>query len=264
MREIYDGMYSSAKNGSGVPQPPQTVEAMLDFPTRNPTAYRWMEQPFAALLDHFVADPKLKSLLTTLTGYLSDRPQELSVAAMAPIFGYYFHGGFYPKGGSQRLADVLVEAVRENGGTVLLKKPVSRILTADGAVTGIELQNGAIHRAAAVIAAGDLRRTLEQLLAPEDLPPQYRGAYTSLPASTSAFSVHLGLDMVPDLGRSPSSEMAGDWASESPFPRKRTPIWRPKVTAPSSCWPSCRNRRQRLGIATIPHTAHAKRPRATI
>jgi hypothetical protein len=40
-----------------------------------------------------------------LTGYLTDRPGDLTVGNMAPIFGYYVNGGRYPVGGSQRLPD---------------------------------------------------------------------------------------------------------------------------------------------------------------
>jgi hypothetical protein len=47
-----------------------------------------------------------------LTGYITDRPETLTVADMVPIYGYYFHGGFYPEGGSGRLAEALAGVIR--------------------------------------------------------------------------------------------------------------------------------------------------------
>ncbi|MBI5079869.1 MAG: NAD(P)/FAD-dependent oxidoreductase, partial [Chloroflexi bacterium] len=128
MKCIYREMYSGVEKTGGIPRAPDTVEEMLAYPKENPHAYKWMDVKFGAMLEQFFSDAKLKELLSALTGYLSDDATKLTVGAMAPIFGYYFDGGFYPLGGSQAFADALVQVIEENGGTVRLRTPVDRIV----------------------------------------------------------------------------------------------------------------------------------------
>jgi phytoene dehydrogenase-like protein len=199
MRAVYDGLFSTARWELGVPRPPRSVKEMLAFAAEHPKALRWREAPFLALLDEFLRDPELKRFLSVLTGYLTDRPEELSVAQMAPIFGYYFHGGRYPVGGSQRLPDVLVDVIREHGGTLLYKRRVCRIATEGGAVCGVELDDGSRLAARAVVSNADLRRTLTGLVGAGDLPADYRERYGRIERSTSGLAVQLVVDFVPDL-----------------------------------------------------------------
>jgi phytoene dehydrogenase-like protein len=134
-----------------------------------------------------------------LTGYLSDNPKALTVAGMAPIFGFYFDGGFYPVGGSQVLADVLVEAIRDHGGEVRLRTAVSGIRVRGGRAVGVALADGRTERAEAVVSNADVRRTFLELVGPACLPRDFVRRVTSLGPSTSAFAVFLGVDYVPDI-----------------------------------------------------------------
>ena len=113
---IFDGMYSTGASNGGIPGPIHSVEELLAFPKRYPLAARWMQRPFAEFLAAYVADPAAQRLVRSLTGYITDRPETLTVADMVPIYGYYFHGGFYPEGGSGRLAEALAGVVRRRGG----------------------------------------------------------------------------------------------------------------------------------------------------
>ena len=83
---------------------------------------------------------------------------------MVPLFGYYFHGGYYPAGGSGRLADALVEAIEARGGEVRLKTRVARILVEEGRAAGVELADGTRVAASAVVANADLKRTFLELV----------------------------------------------------------------------------------------------------
>jgi phytoene dehydrogenase-like protein len=158
-----------------------------------------MQVPFGAMLEAHVGNPVLRRLMSALSGYVSDDPGTLTVGAMAPIFGYYFDGGYYPAGGSQTLADALVAVIREHGGEVRLRTPVRRILVERGRAAGVELATGEVERARAVVSNADVRRTFRELLAPGDLPTDFARDVAALRPSTSAFMVFLGLDTVPDL-----------------------------------------------------------------
>ncbi len=198
MAHVYRELYADAPATGGVPRPPDTVEAMLAYPPAHPHAFRWMQVPFGVMLDTFFRAPRLKQVLSILTGYLSDDPCALSVGAMAPIFGYYFEGGRYPVGGSQALADALVAAIEARGGRVALRTPVTRILVERGRAAGVECAGGVRHAADAVVANGDVRRTLLDLVGREHLPDEFRRRVEALAPATSAFAVFLGVDYVPE------------------------------------------------------------------
>ncbi len=199
MEGIYRDLYADVEKTGGVPVPPRTAEEMMAYPLTHPHAFRWMDVPYPAMIDRFFRDERLKGFLTLLTGYLTDRPGDLTAGAMAPIFGYYFDGGYYPAGGSQTLADALAEVIAAHGGRVLLRAPAERILVENGRAAGVRLAGGRVHRAEAVISNADVRRTFLELVGCEHLPEDFGGRIEHLPFSPSAFAVFLGVDFVPDL-----------------------------------------------------------------
>ncbi|WP_247890189.1 phytoene desaturase family protein [Azospirillum brasilense] len=198
MRGVYRDLYRGCAE-TGLPHIPRDVAAMRAYPLECPQAFRWQDRGFLEMLEHFVPDAGARVLLSSLTGYLSDRPERLGATQMAPIFGYFFDGGAYPEGGSQRLADALVEAIRAKGGEVRLRTPVRRILVEDGRAAGIETMDGERIAATAVISNADARRTLLELVGEEHLPAGCANQYRALRPTTSAFLVTLALDIRPDL-----------------------------------------------------------------
>lgn len=199
MEGVYRDLYADVERTGGVPCPPRTPEEMLAYPRTHPYAFRWMDLPYTAMLERFFQDASLKRFLLLLTGYLSDRPETLTAAQMAPLFGYYFNGGYYPVGGSQALADALAEVVEAHGGRVLVGAPVRRILIEKGRAVGVSLDDGQVHRATAIISNADLRRTFLELVGTDYLPADFARRIEEMEFSTSAFAVFLGVDFVPDL-----------------------------------------------------------------
>jgi all-trans-retinol 13,14-reductase len=199
MGAVYRELYADVHLTGGVPCPPRTVEEMLGYPVGHPHAFRWMQVPFGAMLDTFFREPLLKEFLSVLTGYLSDDPRTLTAGAVAPIFGYYFDGGYYPLGGSQTLADALVGVIEGRGGEVRLRTPVRRIIVEKGRAVGVESGDGSVERAEAIVANADARRTFLELVGREHVPADFLARVDRLRPSTSAFAVFLGLDCVPDV-----------------------------------------------------------------
>ncbi|WP_247891793.1 phytoene desaturase family protein [Azospirillum argentinense] len=198
MRGVYRDLYRGCAE-TGLPHIPRDVAAMRAYPLECPQAFRWQDRGFLEMLEHYVPDAGARALLSSLTAYLSDRPERLGATQMAPIFGYVFDGGAYPEGGSQRLADALVETIRAKGGEVRLCTPVRRILVEDGRAAEVEIMDGERIAAAAVISNADARRTLLELVGEKHLPAGSADQYRALRPSTSAFLVTLALDIRPDL-----------------------------------------------------------------
>ncbi|WP_431855360.1 phytoene desaturase family protein [Azospirillum sp.] len=199
MERVYADLYADVDDTGGVPMPPATLEAMQAWTARRPHAWRWMHRPYAEMLDGYVDDPRLKALLTTISEYVTDRPELLSVREMAPLFGYYLEGGWYPAGGSQRLAELLCAVIREKGGAVCLRTRAERVLTEDGRAAGIVTAGGVVHRAPLVLANSDVVGTLTRLVDPALLPRRYAQRVKGLKRGPTAVLVSLAVEGVPDL-----------------------------------------------------------------
>ena len=199
MALVYADLYADVDETGGVPMPPTSLAAMQAWTVRHPHAWRWMHQPYAEMLDAFLTDPRLKALLTTISEYVTDRPALLAVREMAPLFGYYLEGGWYPAGGSQRLAELLCAVVRENGGDVRLRTRAERILTEEGRAAGIVTADGTVHRAPLVLANADVVGTLTRLVDPALLPRRYVQRVRGLKRGPTAVLVSLAVEGIPNL-----------------------------------------------------------------
>ena len=118
---------------------------------------------------------------------------------MVPLFGYYFHGGFHPVGGSRKFTDALADAIRERNGQLWLDSPVAKISVENGNAAGLVLADGRRVSARAVVANSDLKRTFLELLGPAEVPDDFRAQIAASEPASSAFTVHLGVDFVPDI-----------------------------------------------------------------
>ncbi|ABD04808.1 FAD dependent oxidoreductase [Rhodopseudomonas palustris HaA2] len=202
IKAIFDDMFSTAASRGGVPGPPSTIDELLAFPRAHPHAYKWMNRPFAELVAAHVRDPAVVAVIDGLAGYIGDGSEPPSCARMVPIFGYYFHGGYYPRGGSGVVADALVEAIEARDGEVRLKTAVKQIIVENGSAAGVVLADGERVRARAVVSNADFKRTLLELVPAAALPRGVRDDLAAAAPANSCFSVHLGVDFVPDLGPS--------------------------------------------------------------
>jgi len=192
----------------GIPLAPATPEAMLALAEAHPVMATWSDRRFTDLLDAHALEPAARRELQALAGYLTDRPDELTAMQMAPLFGYWIHGGHYPRGGSGRLGAELAAAVRRHGGEVLLKSPVAEILVENGRASGVRLASGRRIAARAVISNADLRRTFLELVPAAALPAAFRARIERAEPATSAVMVGLGLDRPVDLA--PISHIVGE------------------------------------------------------
>jgi phytoene dehydrogenase-like protein len=196
---VYRDLHASLDENAGSPPSGGIVEEMLSWSKRHRHAARWMHRSYAEMLDAFMSGRPLKQLFTTIAEYVTDQPERLTVGEMAPLFGYYFEGGFYPAGGSQKLADLLRAVIERNGGRVRLRTRVARFLVENESVAGVVTTTGVIHRAPLVIANGDVTAALTDLIGQWPLPRRYAQRVRALRRGPSAVLVSLGLDFVPDL-----------------------------------------------------------------
>ena len=199
IRAIHEGMYSPLVGRGGIPGLGMTLETLLEFPRQHPLAVQWLDKPFDQLVAQHIGDPQARALIAALTGYVSGGSETLTCAEMVPLFGYYFHGGFHPVGGSRKFTDALADAIRERNGQLWLNSPVAKISVENGNAAGLVLADGRRVSARAVVANSDLKRTFLELLGPAEVPDDFRAQIAASEPASSAFTVHLGVDFVPDI-----------------------------------------------------------------
>lgn len=103
-------------------------------------------------------------------------------------------------GGAQSLARALENAAVENGGTVLTNAEPKQILIEDGRAVGVETRDGTAYMARHFVASGlNPHQTFLDLLAPQDLPPDWRSKVENFQYNLIAplFALNLCLDAPP-------------------------------------------------------------------
>jgi phytoene dehydrogenase-like protein len=97
-------------------------------------------------------------------------------------------------GGSARIGDALVSALKANGGELRTSAGVQKILVERMRATGVRLDNGEEIRAATVFSAADPRRTLLGLVGAPELPTDFVWHVQSIKMRGSLAKVHLRTD----------------------------------------------------------------------
>ncbi|MBU4261438.1 MAG: SDR family NAD(P)-dependent oxidoreductase [Proteobacteria bacterium] len=160
---------------------------------------RWLGIPFPQMVDAFIRDKRLKDILSVLAYYVTDDVTKVQSVTVIPVFGSYIEGGYYPRGGSQVLSDILANSVQKNGGSIILGKAVSRIKIENGGISGVVLSDGRELLSSVVVSNADIKRTFIELVGHQYLPANFFEIVKGLKPSNSAFMVTLGLDFIPDI-----------------------------------------------------------------
>lgn len=98
------------------------------------------------------------------------------------------------EGGTGRIADALVAALKARGGELRLSAGVKNMLVENQTVTGVRLTNGEEITATTVVSAADPRHTLLDLVGAPELPPEFVWATQSIKMRGAVGKVHLLTD----------------------------------------------------------------------
>jgi all-trans-retinol 13,14-reductase len=107
----------------------------------------------------------------------------------ALVVRHFSHGGYYPIGGAQRIAEALLGTVAEAGGYTRIATDVKEILIEKKRAVGVRLEDGEVIRANAVVSAAGILSTARRLL-----PTEFRGeTWVKEIESLSAAAAHVCL-----------------------------------------------------------------------
>lgn len=134
-------------------------------------ARRLMVQRTSEVMREITQNPRLATVLTGQWAYYGSPPERSSFAIQALVAKHFFHGGYYPEGGSASIAAALLQTVADAGGWCRVHAPVEEILVEAGRAVGVRLASGEELRAPSVISAAGALPTVRRLL-----PPSLRSA----------------------------------------------------------------------------------------
>ncbi|MGN6334330.1 MAG: phytoene desaturase family protein [Motilibacteraceae bacterium] len=166
------------------------------LPWRARSLLRHARSTLGGYLDALHASPQLKAVLGLHVVTMGTEPARLSLVAYAVVLSHYLQGASYPEGGAQRIADGLVHELHRHGGAVLTGHEVTQILVSGKQVRGVRVSPTGYDSASetsfdvlapVVVAAGDLRRTVLELVPdgalPERVVRRVRSAELPLPVA---------------------------------------------------------------------------------
>jgi phytoene dehydrogenase-like protein len=99
----------------------------------------------------------------------------------------------FPVGGSLALARRIESRFTSLGGKIRYHARVERIMSEDGAATGVRLSDGSVFPADIVISAADLRHTVGELLQGRCQEPQHEALLREVPVLPPGVLVSLGV-----------------------------------------------------------------------
>lgn len=186
--------------------------APLFDPLLTAAARGFIEQSTAEAMHAITDDERLIAVLTGQWGYYGLPVERSSFAMHALVAHHYFHGAYYPVGGSASVAAGLLGAVAEAGGFTRVNAPVKEIVIDSGRAVGVRLDDGEVIRSGAVVSAAGALSTVRRLL-PE---PVRSAAWARSIASqaTSACHVCLYLGFKGDIRRAGAGS-ANKWFYET-------------------------------------------------
>jgi len=149
---------------------------------------------FESFLMNYFKNARLKAVLSTFLGDVGLPSFYVNCFNAMGIFReFVLDGGYFVKGGMQKLPDLLLEIFKKNGGTAYLSQEVKKIILKNKHVTGITMESGATLACNYVISASDARTTFFKFLEHSNVNTSVEHEIGRLKPSVSAFIVYLGV-----------------------------------------------------------------------
>jgi all-trans-retinol 13,14-reductase len=175
---------------------------MSKFPAEFPTLFRCFNKTWGQMVDARIKNPKLKTIVSALWGYYGLPPSKISSFYYAmPTIDYMEHGGYYPKGKSQKISNSFVKYIEDHNGKVLLDTKVIEILTKDHSAYGVKTEEGKEYLSKVVVSNANAIDTLKNMIKDQNFLKDVTNKIDSYSISLSAFQVFLGLkkDLIGEL-----------------------------------------------------------------
>jgi phytoene dehydrogenase-like protein len=113
------------------------------------------------------------------------------------------------RGGIGNLSQALARAAQQLGAEIRTEAEVAKIVTKDGAATGVVLQNGDQIDAATVVSNADDKRTFFKLVEPTYLDPHFLLQVKNIRSRGTVAKINLALDTLPKFSNNQAAPLGG-------------------------------------------------------
>jgi all-trans-retinol 13,14-reductase len=146
------------------------------------------------VLAELTDDEELIAVICGQWGDMGLPPKQSTFMVHAMIARHYMYGGFYPIGGSWRIAESIIPKIQAGGGEVFTYANVEQILIENGQVTGVAMQDGHVIACPCVISSAGVTNTFQKLLAAEVAEKAgYKSKLKTVEPSLAHLGVYIGL-----------------------------------------------------------------------
>ena len=174
------------------------------YPLLYPYVTRNAKKTIGGFLDKKFKNEDLKLLLTANLGYFHNDPYSMAMIYFATAQDAYYAGGWYIKGGSQKLSDYLASCIVNNGGEIVYRHLVEQILVEDGKAAGVvyrkksKQETEKLTAKATHIIANNAVPLLAKML-PKDAAQKLNRQISGLEISCSVITLYLGFSKSPKV-----------------------------------------------------------------
>ena len=132
------------------------------------------------------------------------------------------------RGGMGAIASALAGSAEGYGATIRTSVEVSRVMVEHGQAVGVELADGSIERARAVVSNADPKRTFLRLVGRDALPADFLADVERLSTRVAYLKFHAAMRELPDFSR---------WLGRDVDPRTIARVWiNPSVAYYERAW----------------------------
>jgi phytoene desaturase len=165
------------------------------FSSQYPLLYQYRDKTYADLLNEFISNPFLRTLLSIRSSYALLPPEEISVIGMAGIeISYFNYGVSCIEGRVEELPLRMGEVLEKMGGKFLKSHEVKQILIEEKKAIGVRLKNSHEITGRVVISNIDAYTTFMDLIGEDCLPGGLLSKLKGMRPSLSYFILYLGVD----------------------------------------------------------------------
>lgn len=184
---------------ASVPRLPGGTRAPLEVTRKLFTSYGQL------IAETFESDA-MRAAMTWLAAQSGPAPDEIGAG---DFFGWHsmLHtsGAKHPRGGSGMLTQAMARSLASMGGDVVLDAPVKRIIIENGAVRGVETEDGQRYSAPVVISNAHVLTTMLKLVGAQYLPNPLVHRLNNLRIGNGfGMTVRCAADELPDYLAAPS------------------------------------------------------------
>jgi phytoene dehydrogenase-like protein/NAD(P)H-flavin reductase len=156
-------------------------------------------------MENNISDKNLAAVLTSQWGDYGTPPDESSFVMHAALVKHFIDGGFFPEGGSQRIAGTIENVIEQNGGMILVNRDVKEIIVKDNRAVGVRVIDNRftavreeIFHAPYIISNAGAENTYRKLLGTIPSISKIKNRMQLLEKGYSAITLYIGLKESPE------------------------------------------------------------------